>query len=64
MIIKSNVSSQEWNKFTTDWEIHQVDNSGNNVKSIKLIDCWPTIVGPIFYGFKLHRYFSGIHSNS
>ena len=44
---KSNVSSQEWNKFTTDWEIHQVDNSGNNVKSIKLIDCWPTIVGPI-----------------
>ena len=44
---ESNVSSQEWNKFTTDWEIHQVDNSGNNVKSIKLIDCWPTIVGPI-----------------
>lgn len=44
---ESNVSSQEWNNFTTDWEIHQVDNNGDNIKSIKLIDCWPTIVGPI-----------------
>ena len=44
---ESNVSSQEWNKFTTDWEIHQVDNRGENIKSVKLIDCWPTIVGPI-----------------
>tara|TARA_R110001583_G_scaffold48520_6_gene152005 strand:+ start:2470 stop:3009 length:540 start_codon:yes stop_codon:yes gene_type:complete len=44
---ESNVSSQEWNNFTTDWEIHQVDNNGDNIKSVKLIDCWPTIVGPI-----------------
>ena len=44
---ESNVSSQEWNRFTTDWEIHQVDNNGDNIKSVKLIDCWPTIVGPI-----------------
>ena len=44
---ESNVSSQEWNNFTTDWEIHQVDNNGGNIKSVKLIDCWPTIVGPI-----------------
>jgi len=44
---ESNVSSQEWNKFTTDWEIHQVDTSGDIIKSVKLIGCWPTIVGPI-----------------
>ena len=44
---ESNVSSQEWNKFTTDWEIHQVDTSGEIIKSVKLIGCWPTIVGPI-----------------
>ena len=44
---ESNVSSQNWNDFTTDWEIKQVDNKGDDIKTVKLIDCWPTIVGPI-----------------
>ena len=44
---KSNVSSQNWDNFTTDWEIKQVDNKGDAIKTVKLVDCWPTIVGPI-----------------
>jgi hypothetical protein len=44
---ETNVSSQRWDEFTTDWVITQVDNSGSEIKKVTLVDCWPTIVGPI-----------------
>ena len=47
---KSNVSSDDWKNFTTDWTIEQVGygtEAGDSLKSVKLIDCWPTSVGPI-----------------
>ena len=33
--------------FVTDWEIIQTDAQGDDVKTVKLVGCWPTIVGPI-----------------
>jgi len=44
---ETNVSSQRWDSFTADWIITQVDNAGNEIKKVTLVDCWPTIVGPI-----------------
>jgi hypothetical protein len=44
---ETNISSQEWKNFTTDWTIQQVDRKGDSIKEVRLIDCWPTIVGPI-----------------
>jgi hypothetical protein len=46
---KTNLSNNEFNKFTTDWTIRQIGpkNANDVVKEVKLINCWPTIVGPI-----------------
>tara|TARA_R110001599_G_scaffold344781_2_gene568661 strand:+ start:491 stop:1033 length:543 start_codon:yes stop_codon:yes gene_type:complete len=43
----TNISSDDWNNFTTDWTIKQINTQGDTIKTIKLIDCWPTVVGPI-----------------
>ena len=43
----TNISSDDWNNFTTDWTISQINTKGDTIKTIKLIDCWPTVVGPI-----------------
>jgi len=43
----SNVSSDVWDDFTADWIIHQVNTKGEVIKTMTLIDCWPTVVGPI-----------------
>jgi len=42
-----NISSDNWNSFTTDWVIKQVDHHGTIMKKITLHDCWPTVIGPI-----------------
>ena len=45
---ETNVSNNDWDKFTTDWKIKQIGADGNSVlKEVQLFDCWPTIVGPI-----------------
>mgnify|MGYP003118535590 CR=1 FL=1 len=34
-------------KFTFNWTVQQVDESSNPLKTIELIGCWPSLVGPI-----------------
>ena len=34
-------------KFTNDWLVSQVNENNQVVKRIKLIGCWPSLVGPI-----------------
>lgn len=43
----TNVHNDEWNTFTTDWTIQQTDAEGDVIKTAKLFDCWPTVIGPI-----------------
>ena len=43
----TNISSDNFEDFTTDWVVQQVDEHGDTIKEVTLIDCWPTVVGPI-----------------
>jgi len=42
-----NTHNDVWDSFTTDWTIQQTDADGDVIKTAKLIDCWPTVIGPI-----------------
>jgi hypothetical protein len=44
---KHNTTNDNFDNFVTDWEIIQTDAQGDDVKTVKLVGCWPTIVGPI-----------------
>lgn len=33
--------------YVADWTIHHYDLNGNEIKQVKLHNCWPTLVGPI-----------------
>jgi len=43
----TNISSDNFKDFTTDWVVKQVDEHGDTIKEVTLMDCWPTVVGPI-----------------
>ena len=43
----TNISSDNFSDFVTDWVVKQVDEHGNTIKEVTLMDCWPTVVGPI-----------------
>ena len=44
---ETNVSSDDWDSFTTDWTLKQINTKGETIKTMELINCWPTVVGPI-----------------
>tara|TARA_R110000824_G_scaffold15830_7_gene66371 strand:- start:285 stop:827 length:543 start_codon:yes stop_codon:yes gene_type:complete len=44
---ETNVSSDDWDSFTTDWTLKQINTKGETIKTMELINCWPTVIGPI-----------------
>ena len=43
-----NVTNDNYNSWAApDWRVQQTDADGDVIKEVKLVGCWPTVVGPI-----------------
>ena len=45
--IDNNTKLDSLNAFSDDWVIRQVDENEQTTKQINVIQCWPSIVGPV-----------------
>jgi len=44
---RENTTNDNFGSWTADWKVQQTDAEGNVIKEVKLVSCWPTVVGPI-----------------
>lgn len=49
--LRTNVSSQLYSQYATDWTVTQLDRTGADIRTYKLIKCWPSQVSPINLSF-------------